>query len=169
MADIDDANDLWTFALRLYGAPGVSEACLQLQEESGVDVPLLLFAAWLEMRSVALSTEDIRRIDGLVAGWRSEVIHPLRSVRRRLKSGPHPAPSADTESLRNAIKAAELSSERIELALLEAEGRALSVTSTDVTLKGDDLTRVVQYFSKRPPDTAALASLDVVRLALASL
>lgn len=43
----DIGQGLWDFALRLYGARGVGKACLLLQDESGVDVPVLLFSAWL--------------------------------------------------------------------------------------------------------------------------
>ena len=45
-------SDLWDFAQRLYGRPGVEHACLQLQE-AGADVCLLLCGAWLQQRGVA--------------------------------------------------------------------------------------------------------------------
>ena len=40
-------------------------------------------------------------------------------MRRRLKLGPGPAPTEETASLRERIKAVELDAERIELAFLE--------------------------------------------------
>ncbi|MEY9626629.1 TIGR02444 family protein [Sinorhizobium fredii] len=113
----DQRQGLWDFALQLYAAPGVGEACLTLQDECRVDVPLLLFSAWLSKQSVALTSSDLARIDGIVADWRSEVVQPLRAVRRRLKSGPYPAPTTVTEALRNGVKGVELSSEKIELAV----------------------------------------------------
>ena len=45
--ETDAAGALWDFAVRLYAEPGVGEACLALQDRFGVDVPLLLWAAWL--------------------------------------------------------------------------------------------------------------------------
>jgi uncharacterized protein (TIGR02444 family) len=39
-------SPFWRFSLRLYRAPGVGDACIVLQEETGVDVNLLLFLLW---------------------------------------------------------------------------------------------------------------------------
>lgn len=114
----DSAAALWTFAVDVYGRAGVSEACLELQDDHGADVPVLLFALWLAARGVALDASDMTRVEATVGPWRAEVVHPLRVLRRQLKDGPPPAPGPRTEDLRNAIKAAELSSEKIELAQL---------------------------------------------------
>lgn len=158
---------LWAFALRLYGAPGVSDACLVLQDESSVDVPVLLFSAWLASSSVALTQSELARIDGLVKAWRDEVIKPLRAVRRRLKTGPHPAPGPQTEDLRNGVKAVELASEKIALALLEAEGAALAGAAPGPA--GDNLSLVVRYFRGSEPDAQARQALAVIEGALAAL
>jgi uncharacterized protein (TIGR02444 family) len=112
---------LWGFAQRVYGQPGVAQACLALQQRFGADVNLLLFAAWLGAERAtplpaALAQEAQRR----VAGWHNEIVRPLRAVRQRMKTGPRPAPSGATEALRDALKAVEIGSERIELAVLES-------------------------------------------------
>ena len=60
---------LWDFALRLYKAPDVADACLALQERNSVDVPVLLFAAWLKHRSIALSPAKTVQIIALVDEW----------------------------------------------------------------------------------------------------
>jgi uncharacterized protein (TIGR02444 family) len=158
---------LWAFALRLYGAPGVSDACLVLQDESGVDVPVLLFSAWLASSSVAMTQSELARIDGLVKAWRDEVIKPLRAVRRRLKTGPHPAPGPQTEDLRTGVQAVELASEKIALALLEAEGAALAGAASGPA--GDNLSLVVRYFREGEPDAQARQALAVIEGALAAL
>lgn len=156
-------NGLWNFALTLYGAPGVGDACLNLQDESGVDVPVLLFALWLASNSVELTENELRRIDGLIEAWREEVVRPLRTIRRRLKEGPHPAPSTDTDALRNGIKAAELNSEKIELSLLEAEGRALmsgELRKTDVA--SYNATTVVRYYRKSEIDQDGRTAIEAI-------
>jgi uncharacterized protein (TIGR02444 family) len=165
----ETGQGLWDFALRLYGTPGVGEACLLLQDESGVDVPVLLFCAWLAKNSVALSPPEIARIDGLVADWRNEVIEPLRAVRRRLKSGPHPAPIPETETLRNGVKAVELSSERIELAVLEVEGQALMAADGSTGDAAGNLRNVVRFFRGAVPDERTATALAVIENALAAL
>jgi len=158
---------LWDFALKTYGAPGVSDACLALQDESGVDVPVLLFALWLGANSVALGEGELHRIDDVVREWREEVVRPLRAVRRRLKTGPFPAPSSETETLRNSIKAAELNSEKIELALLEAEGRNLMArTEAQADAAAVNAASVVRHYRRSNPDSAAQASIEQVLRAL---
>src|SRR5262245_52444325 len=102
----------WTFALELYGQPGVAEACLLLQDRLGVDVNVLLFSMFAAReRGIALDGRDLRGIDAVVAPWREEIVVALRGVRRRMKAGPEPAPSEATERLRAEVKAAELHAE----------------------------------------------------------
>jgi uncharacterized protein (TIGR02444 family) len=162
-----DDTSLWDFALKIYSAPGVSEACLALQDESGVDVPVLLFGLWLGAHSVELPARELRRIDGDVGLWREEVVRPLRAVRRRLKTGPFPAPSDATETLRNNIKAAELNSEKIELALLEAEGRELMARAEPTTdAPGRNAAAVVRHYRGSEPDASAQLLIDQVLRAL---
>jgi len=121
----DNVRSLWSFALELYDADGVQEACLALQDEYGANVNLLLFGAWMAVtRGVAFTGDDAQSAQALVRDWDQEIVRPLRAVRRKLKTGPAPAPPPATETLRNAIKDAELSSERISLAVLEAHAVA---------------------------------------------
>ena len=111
---------LWHFAERVYGRPGVAQACLGLQERCHADVNLLLFAAWLGAeRGMSLPDPLARQAQQRVAAWHGEIVRPLRAVRQRMKAGPAPAPSSATEALRDALKAVEIGSERIELAVLE--------------------------------------------------
>lgn len=107
-------SDFWTFSIGLYGRPGVADACLGLQDRLGADVNLVLFAAWVGASGRALSEGEIQMSQNVVSAWRREVVEVLRLLRRRLKVGPAPAPSSQTDALRKAIKAAELSAEKIE-------------------------------------------------------
>src|SRR5437764_2088468 len=112
-------NELWRFVGSFYAREGVSPACLALQDRLGVDVNILLFAIFAQVkRGFLLDTDDLASVDNLIRGWRSEIVQVLRRVRTRLKAGPAPAPSRATETLRNRIKAAELEAEQFELAVL---------------------------------------------------
>jgi uncharacterized protein (TIGR02444 family) len=112
-------NELWRFVCSFYAGKGVSPACLILQDKLGVDVDILLFAIFAQVkRGILLDANDLRVVDDLVHDWRSEIVQVLRRARTRLKAGPAPAPSSVTEALRNRIKAAELEAEQIELAVL---------------------------------------------------
>ncbi|OXE36077.1 MAG: TIGR02444 family protein [Phenylobacterium zucineum] len=39
---------LWAWTLEAYSRPGVSQACLRLQDEHGFNTPYLLWAVWAE-------------------------------------------------------------------------------------------------------------------------
>jgi uncharacterized protein (TIGR02444 family) len=109
----------WPFVVALYARPGVSQACLLLQDRAGVDVNILLFALYAAVeRGVVLAAHELQEMDAAVAAWRNDIILPLRSVRRRLKTGPEPAPGDKTEVLRTQVKSCELDAERVELAVL---------------------------------------------------
>ena len=75
----------WDWALAAYARQPVAEACLNLQDGHGQNVPWLLWAAWMagEGRSAPLS-EAAR----LMRQWDAEIGAPLRSVRRALKPAP---------------------------------------------------------------------------------
>lgn len=114
------ADSLWEYANRLYAAPGVAEACLRLQDESGVDVCVLLLLLWLAQQRRAVRDTQVQMILRTSAEWREHIVQPLRGVRRRLKSPPTLVDAADSEVLRATIKAAELRAERLELNALQA-------------------------------------------------
>lgn len=116
---IGSIPSLWSFSLSLYAAPGVAEACLTAQDRHGADVNLLLWAVWLASQGHDLTAAEVAEAEAATRPWREEVIWPLRAVRRRLKTGPLPAPDAATESLRMQVKAAELEAEKAQQLLLQ--------------------------------------------------
>jgi uncharacterized protein (TIGR02444 family) len=109
-------NPLWTFSLVVYAEAGVQQECLALQERLALDVNLLLLCAYAGVRGVTLSGNDVAAAAGAVAGWHRDVVRPLRAARRALKS----VVRDDAAALRAEVKAAELTSEQIEQALLWA-------------------------------------------------
>ena len=121
----------WSFALAVYREKGVADACLLLQDQFGIDVSLLLFILFCAVEyGVACDEQCIADLDSGIAPWRSEIVVALRRVRRRLKSGPHPAPSRETALLRNTIKSAELRAEQIQMAALAERLPALVRTGS---------------------------------------
>jgi len=106
-------DPFWSFSLATYARPGVSEACLDLQDRLGLDVNLVLFALWAGAGcGVRLTVAELQRLDHAVSAWRRDVVVPLRGVRRTLKNVP------GIEPFRLRIKAAELESERLQQAAL---------------------------------------------------
>lgn len=129
----------WAFALELYAEPGVSEACLQLQNECGVDVMMLLMATFAGVRrGIALMPADVAAMDAACRDWRERIVRPLRALRTILKSGPAPGPNEQTEKLRSSIKAAELSAERLQNEVL------------------------AQWLAELPPQSGAVQRNDII-------
>lgn len=107
-------SPFWRFSLSVYGRKGVPPACLALQDESGVDVNVLLFSLYLGTRGRALSVDEVRGIADLVDPWKSGIVVALRTARRNLKEPAAPFEGPSIEALRKAVKAAELEAERIQ-------------------------------------------------------
>lgn len=163
----DETRGLWDFALALYDAPGVAPACLELQEGSGADVPLLLWAAWAGRRGLALDGPAIGAAEARIAPWRAAVIRPLRGIRQAMKSGPPPAPGPASEAVRDKVKAAELAAEKLELDALEA-GTRLPPGGGSVALAEANLRQALERARGGPPDAAAEAALAAVAAGLAA-
>src|SRR5258708_2559582 len=90
------------FALDVYEIEGVRAASLLLQERCGVDVNVLLLAAFIgAARGSSFDGHDCETVLIRTRQWQSEVIGPLRAVRLRLKDGPPPAPNPATARLRD--------------------------------------------------------------------
>ncbi|MGM0412259.1 MAG: TIGR02444 family protein, partial [Pseudomonadota bacterium] len=108
------------FAEALYARHGVREACLQLQDEGGCDVTLLLAAAWLGRQGRVASPADWAAVAAELTPWREGVVAPLRGVRRHLKLWAVDAQSEPgVEAIREQVRAAELAAEFRALAWLE--------------------------------------------------
>ena len=103
-----DSNPFWKFSLAIYAQTGVATACLDLQESLGVDVNVLLFVCWYASEGRALTAEEIAAVDASIAGWRQDVVHPIRVLRQGLREYP------GVDSTRTVIKRAELESERVQ-------------------------------------------------------
>lgn len=115
-APLDPENPFWRFSCAVYAAPGVAMACLGLQDTQDADVNLLLLAAWLgAARGTRLKAADIAALPG--AAWQTEVIRPLRALRRRVTDAPDIGDPA-LAAFRRQLLDCELAAERIRQAAL---------------------------------------------------
>ena len=115
-----DTDKFWDWALKAYAAPGVQEACLQLQDGVGQNVPLLLWAGWIAATGRVLDEDSIEGACDSARAWDAAAVSPLRTLRRTLKNTNPDIDNAARESLREAVKAVELAAERHLMAGLEA-------------------------------------------------
>ena len=113
----EDPSSLKSFALAVYGQDGVPAACLALQDGLGVDVNVVLFAAFVgAVRGEVLSEADAAAARARVGNWHGDVVVALRTVRRRLKNYPAPASGiAAAAELRGKLQGLEIEAEFIEL------------------------------------------------------
>lgn len=107
--------------MELYSSPEVSSACLDLQDQHGIDVNLLLLCCWYGARVGELSETSLNQALAYSKQWREEVVKPLRQTRVWMKSN---IPSDQNQRLsfqdvRNEIKSVELRAEKHQQSVLE--------------------------------------------------
>jgi uncharacterized protein (TIGR02444 family) len=134
----------WRFSLRFYSEPGVAEACIALQDGCGVDVNILLFFLWLARARRCVSPEVARAVCERADAWQSDVVAPLRAIRRRLKEGSALIERGTTDAFRNKVKALELESERLQQEALFALAGGLA-TERAATVEAAAQTNVASY------------------------
>ena len=107
-------SPFWGFSLAFYRRSGVADACIALQEHSGVDVNLLLYLLWQASLERSFVANDVAKLEKDIAPWREATVIPLRALRRALKEPPGLVARAAAEAFRNRIKAVELEAERLQ-------------------------------------------------------
>ena len=120
---------LWDWARTAYAVDGVADACLELQDAAGQNVPLLLWAAWCAAEGRAPDEDALEAAGDTARAWQDTAIGPLRAVRRALKPRAPDLDDGDREAVRAQVKAVELEAERCLLAALEALAPAPSGSS----------------------------------------
>ena len=108
------ANPFWTFSLGYYRGAGVSEACLELQDNCGVDVNVMLFLLWQATLKRQLGATQVKALAEKVGPWQIDVIGPIRGLRRMLKGNAPLLDKGPAELFRTRIKAIELEAERLQ-------------------------------------------------------
>ena len=114
------ANPFWTFSLGYYRGAGVSEACLELQDNCGVDVNVVLFLLWQATQKRQFAAVQVKALTEKVGPWQIDVIGPIRGLRRMLKSNAPLLDKGSAELFRTKIKAVELEAERLQQEAMHA-------------------------------------------------
>jgi uncharacterized protein (TIGR02444 family) len=112
----------WRFSLAFYERPGVADALIALQDRDGFDVNLVLFALWLGVSGRGpLDGDALAAAERIADRLRSDIVEPLRSLRRKLR---HHADD-DVQRLRESVKALEIAGEKlVQLRLARLAGNA---------------------------------------------
>jgi uncharacterized protein (TIGR02444 family) len=109
-----EITPFWRFSLHFYKQAGVSDACIKLQDDCGVDVNLLLYLFWLASDGRQLTADEVKNLDGKVKSWRELTIIPIRDARRKLKGAATLLDPKRQEAFRDKVKAVELEAERLQ-------------------------------------------------------
>jgi uncharacterized protein (TIGR02444 family) len=167
MNETAENQSCWDFVVELYAKPGVSQACLELQDRLGVDVSFLLTVLfYARRRSVDFSMEEIASLDRSISAWRDQVLIPLRRLRRSVKASA--LLNSPTDEFYRRIKADELLAEQLEVSALEQQLEQMVVKRSAAELKRDLIERVVKHFADASPHPD-LQSSETVRRAISTL
>ena len=108
-------NALWQYACRIYSQAGMEAALLNLQDEHGADINLILQALWLASEGIEWTPECI---PADYEKWVAEQVIPIRTMRRSLKTDWVEQRDEGYESFRQQVKKLELQAEQYALAML---------------------------------------------------
>ncbi len=140
-------SQFWDYAVKLYSNGSVSEACLGLQDRRGIDVNMLLFCVWVAASGRGQLSES-EMAAGIEAGqvWQSEVVAPLRHVRRYLKGPITPADGRLGAELARVITESELYAEHMEVQILSEIVTRPAVGSFDNQERGREAAENLQTY-----------------------
>lgn len=161
-------SPFWQFSVKFYAVPGVAQACIDLQDQAGVDVNILFFLLWNATQNRALNCEEVAELERDIGAWRDMTVVPLRNLRRALKSPPPAMAPQEAEGFRTRIKAVELEAERLQqeaMYSLARSGRISSPALSKIEAARASVTAyqaVLRPFPAGPLDTvlAAFAKFD---------
>ncbi len=128
------SNSFWNFSLQLYEQPGVADACLQLQNDYGLDVNLVLFCLWYGREKGTISQSMLRLAITHSRDWKREIVQPLRDLRTNMKANQRLASefkNKEFEELRSQVKSAELQAEKLQQLRLEEIVRAANESNKE--------------------------------------
>jgi uncharacterized protein (TIGR02444 family) len=151
---------LWHFSLAFYERPRVAEALTGLQDRAGLDVNLMLFALWAGASGGGELTAETLAVAARIARpIRSDLIEPLRALRRKLRLNPDP----DIQQLRQGIKSLELAAEKLVQDRLGRIPLSAGADADPGARIGDAHANLALYFGS---EIAGSAEAGVIRKAL---
>jgi uncharacterized protein (TIGR02444 family) len=132
----------------------------ELQDRAGLDVDLVPFALWAGASGRGELTAETLAVAARIAGpIRSDLIEPLRALRRKLRLNPDP----DIQRLRQGIKSLELAAEKLVQDRLGRIPLGAGADADPGARIGDAYANLAFYFGSEIPGSAEAA---VIRKAL---
>lgn len=129
-------NPFWQFSLAVYAKPEVQTLVLAMQDQHGVNVNMVLWAAWLDKQQLRLPENQWPAVEQWIQPWvtKTEEIRSLRRYQKLLVKEFEKNDSSVSEQakyLRARILKLELASEQFQQALLFGYTKKSVDSSTD--------------------------------------
>lgn len=107
--------------MQLYSSNDVANACLELQNDHGLDVNMLLLCVWFGQNFGLLSDTSLQQAIAFSNHWRGHVVQPLRDTRQWMKSHSPQIESQQSSfsEVREQVKKVELKAEKHQQSALE--------------------------------------------------
>ncbi len=124
MKIISPTESFWDFSNHLYREPGVEQICLEMQDQVGADVNMILFACWYGATRGKLPQPLFERALQFSSQWNNAITSALRQGRRWMKETPPDTNDPDLQAqfvlLREEIIKVELQAEQFHENMLES-------------------------------------------------
>lgn len=106
------ADAFWQFSCALYAKPGVQSALLDLQNQHGKNINLILLLRYLEYLHFQITKFQLTEFVDCVSETDRELLHPQRAIRMSLKRNYNAHP--DYEFIKQQLLDSELALEKLQ-------------------------------------------------------
>ncbi|VUD53650.1 hypothetical protein TDB9533_01877 [Thalassocella blandensis] len=115
---LSQSSLLWDFANRVYSRSEVETLSIELQDQCGANVNIMLWSCWLEHEGIRLPQSCLSDVTQIIDEVSHETVDKLREVRRFLKTSKH-FTKVQALGIRKHILSAELVIEKVLLQRLQ--------------------------------------------------
>ena len=81
-----NSNDFWQFACQLYSEGDMQARLLDYQNQQGKNVNLCLLLYYLDSLNLAISQDQLNKLEESISEFEQQVLQPLRAARAYLKA-----------------------------------------------------------------------------------
>ena len=154
-------DEFWAYSVRVYERPKVADCLIELQDRHGVDVNVVLFCCWCGWSGRPIpDAQAFAALLDAVSTWQSDVVGPLRQLRRQMKRGVANVPADTVQTIRGKVQGLEIDCERVEQEILATHAPSIVTTGSSEAARA----LLTQYFAVRGIDatTNLRASVDLL-------
>lgn len=111
-------SDFWNYSTQIWTLPEVEAICLDLQNNYGANINMLLYCCWVGDKKLSLNDDDLQVLLDTVQPWQT-IIKPLRDSRKMMQQHLIAMPANMVDQTVNNITEMELNAEHMSQMALE--------------------------------------------------